>query len=144
MWAFKKAVLKTSSIDLNQFTMNYGDTCLSACTIPTPIPLFFTFVTSGGNTRNAKLYINDIKIVDTNIAYDEVINVYAGDEIRVSLNLNGCISPGGNANVYCTGIISENACTPSGAILNSSTYTVIGTELTLTLYCTAECDDACV
>jgi len=36
MWEFKRAVFKTSSIEstpLNEFTMNYGDTCLSACTL---------------------------------------------------------------------------------------------------------------
>ena len=118
-------------------------TTTSTTTSPS-IPLFFTFVTSGGSTRNAKLYINNIEVVDTSIAYTDTIYVYAGDQIKVSLSLTGCTSPDGAANVNCTGIISENVCNQSGgAIINSSTYTVIGTELTLTLYCVAECDNAC-
>jgi hypothetical protein len=132
----------TTAAPTTTTTTTVAPTTTTTTTIPS-IPLFFTFDTSGGSTRNARLYINEIEIIDTNISYSDTIPVYAGDDVRVSISLNGCISPGGFANIYCAGFIPETVCNPSGGVLNSSTYTVIGTELTLTVQCVADCDDAC-
>lgn len=126
-------------------TTSSSSTTTTTTTTATEINLDFSFETSGGSTRSATLYVNNVEVFSTSIDDGIFYPVAVGDQIRARITQTGCETPAGFANVYCTGIIGEDDCNSSGAILNTSTYTVTGSEgPILTLFCTARCDDQCV
>jgi hypothetical protein len=111
--------------------------------------LAWSFSVSGGPSgAGMGIKVNDVTVVSRNSTESGTYPVNVGDVINVVVSCNGCSGGNATANAYCTGIITDAACTPgSGSVtLTSSTYTVVSGDIgnTLTLASFAQCSGGCI
>ena len=111
--------------------------------------LAWSFSITGGPTADMDIYINGVNVESRNATSSGTeTGLVVGDEIYVDMNATGCSGFNDTANVYTSGIISDNGNCPNAGTssLTSNIYTVqpgdIGTTLSLDLF--ANCDSGCV
>jgi len=109
--------------------------------------LAWSFSETGGARGQMDLYVNGSIVESRSITSSGTYTVYVGDTINVQVTADDCGSPNNYSNAYCTGIITDADCNPSGtASIFTSVYTVVSGDIgdTLNLDCFAACDGGCL
>lgn len=122
-------------------------TTTTTTTAPPHATLDWSFSRTGGATGNMDLYVNGSVVESRSNTANGTYNVYVGDQINVEVICNQCGEPDNYANAYCTGIITDADCNPSGiASIFTAVYTVgagdIGNIISLDTF--ASCDGGCL
>ena len=109
--------------------------------------LAWSFSETGGANGTFDLFINGSNVETRTNTSNGTYPVYVGDTISVGVICQSCSEPDNYANAYCTGIIMDADCNPSGlASILTSDYTVVSGDigLTLNLDTFASCDGGCL
>lgn len=138
----------TTSTTTTSTTTSTTTTSTTTTTAPPgDATLEWTFSRTGGATGNMDLYVNGSVVESRSNTSSGTYSVSVGDTINVEVVCNQCGEPDNYANAYCTGIITDADCNPSGiASIFTAVYTVqpgdAGTTLHLDNF--ASCDGGCL
>jgi len=109
--------------------------------------LAWSFSETGGANGTFDLFVNGLIVETRGFTSNGTRAVYPGDTISVGVICQSCSEPDNYANAYCTGIIMDADCNPSGlASIMTSVYTVVSGDIgnTLSLDTFASCDGGCL
>ena len=109
--------------------------------------LAWSFSETGGANGTFDLFVNGLIVETRGFTSNGTRAVYPGDTISVGVICQSCPEPDNYANAYCTGIIMDADCNPSGiATIMTSVYTVVSGDIgtTLNLDTFASCDGGCL
>ena len=109
--------------------------------------LAWSFSETGGANGTFDLFVNGLIVETRGFTSNGTRAVYPGDTISVGVICQQCGEPDNYANAYCTGIIMDADCNPSGiATIMTSDYTVVSGDIGTTLHLDtfASCDGGCL
>ena len=109
--------------------------------------LAWSYSETGGADGTFDLFVNGLIVESRGFTSNGTRAVYPGDTISVGVICQSCSEPDNYANAYCTGIIMDADCNPSGiATIMTSVYTVVSGDIgtTLNLDTFASCDGGCL
>ena len=137
----------TTSTSTTTSTTTTSTTTSTTTTTSGGATLAWSFSETGGANGTFDLFVNGLIVETRTNTSNGTYTVYVGDTISVGVICQSCPEPDNYANAYCTGIIMDADCNPSGlASIMTSVYTVVSGDIgnTLSLDTFASCDGGCL